>query len=103
MWWKIIGKVGYWATSILTVRTTVLSIKVVKTDLFPDLDIAFRLLAFGFWMYEFCVGVTVRLLCIIPDRYGVAFSRKKIDYFLKNSYVYNQIMSILLSDKSLLK
>ena len=35
--------------------------------------------AFGFWMYEFCVGVAVRLLCIIPDGYGVAFSRKKID------------------------
>ena len=44
---KIIGIVGYWATSITTVRTTVLSNKVVKTDLFPDLDIAFRLLAFG--------------------------------------------------------
>ena len=41
---KKIGIVGYWATSISTVRTTVLSNKVVKTDLFPDLDITFRLL-----------------------------------------------------------
>ena len=40
---KKIGKVGYWATSISTVRTTVLSEKVIKTDLFPDLDI-FRIL-----------------------------------------------------------
>ena len=41
---KKIGIVGYWATSILTVRTTVLSNEVVKTDLFPDLDINFRIL-----------------------------------------------------------
>ena len=41
---KKIGKVGYWATSISTVRTTVLSEKVIKTDLFPDLDIIFRIL-----------------------------------------------------------
>ena len=32
---------GYWATSI---STTVLSEKVLKTDLFPDLDIIFRIL-----------------------------------------------------------
>ena len=36
--------VVYWATSISTVRTTVLSEKVIKTDLFPDLDITFRIL-----------------------------------------------------------
>ena len=41
---KNIGIVGYWATSISTVRTTGLSEKVIKTDLFPDLDIAFRIL-----------------------------------------------------------
>ena len=41
---KKIGIVGYWATSISTVRTTVLSEKVIKTDLFPDLDITFRIL-----------------------------------------------------------
>ena len=29
---KKIGKVGYWATSISTVRTTVLLKKVIKTD-----------------------------------------------------------------------
>ena len=39
-----IGIVGYWATSISTVRTTVLSEKVIKTDLFSDLDITFRIL-----------------------------------------------------------
>ena len=41
---KKIGIVGYWATSISTVRTTVLSEKGIKTDLFPDLDITFRIL-----------------------------------------------------------
>ena len=41
---KKIGIVGYWATLISTVRTTVLSEKVIKTDLFPDLDITFRIL-----------------------------------------------------------
>ena len=41
---KKIGIVGYWATSISTVSTTVLSEKVLKTDLFPDLDITFRIL-----------------------------------------------------------
>ena len=41
---KKIGIVGYWATSISKVRTTVLSEKVIKTDLFPDLDITFRIL-----------------------------------------------------------
>ena len=41
---KKIGIVGYWATSISTVRTTVLSEKVIKTDLFPDLDSTFRIL-----------------------------------------------------------
>ena len=40
---KKIGIVGYWATSISTVRATVLSEKVKKTDLFPDLDITFRI------------------------------------------------------------
>ena len=44
MYGKKIGIVGYWATSISTVRTTVLSNKVVKKDLFPDLDVTFRLL-----------------------------------------------------------
>ena len=44
MVFKKIGIVGYWATSISTVRTTVLSEKVIKTDLFPDLDITFRIL-----------------------------------------------------------
>ena len=39
-----IGIVGYWATSISTVRTTVLSENVIKTDLFPDLDIPYRIL-----------------------------------------------------------
>ena len=41
---KKVGKVGYWATSISTIRTTVLSEKVIKTDSFPDLDISFRIL-----------------------------------------------------------
>ena len=44
---KKMGRVGYWATSISTVRTTVLSkkvIKTIKTDLFPDLDITQRIL-----------------------------------------------------------
>ena len=41
---KKIGIVGYWATSISTVSTTVLSENVLKTDLFPDLDITFRIL-----------------------------------------------------------
>ena len=63
-----IGIVGYWATSILTIRTTVLLKKVIKTDLFPDFS--------GFWILSrICVKVTVRLLCIILDSYGVVFSR----------------------------
>ena len=39
-----IGIEGYWATSISTVRNTVLSTKVIKTNLFPDLDIPLRIL-----------------------------------------------------------
>ena len=35
---KKIGIVGYWATSISTVRSTVLSKKVINTDLFQHLD-----------------------------------------------------------------
>ena len=64
---KKIGIVGYWATSISTVRITVLSEKVIKTDLFPDLDITFRILDN---IYD--LGPSSRkILCIIPDSYGI--------------------------------
>ena len=39
-----IGVVGYWATSISTVRTTALSKNEIITDLFPDLDTNSRIL-----------------------------------------------------------
>ena len=94
---KKIGIVGYWATSISTVRTTVLSENVLKR-------IYFRIwtLLSGFWILSrIGVIVAVRLLSIILDSYGVVFSRW-LNFFW-TSYVYNQLMSILLSDKPLLE
>ena len=88
---KKIGIVGYWATSISTVRTTGLFINVTKR-----INLQIWSLNSGFWMMlsRICIKVAVRLWCIIQDVYGIVLLRICVQHVLIRKRVYMYFYSI---------